>query len=392
MKKCMYCGNENEDANENCSKCGNRLLDITPQQVTPAEEVPEETTEEAAAEEQEIPEIQISEEDVETPLENVQPDLQDMMAQQQGYYGEQREWKPDVQQQYGGQAYGYQQQVQQYGTPEQAQAGYEYGRVQTGGGGSMQLMLKARKMVKSPLFFLLVLIYTVMTVSSAIHIVGGNAINSLNAVQATLQEVFGANVAISFLNGILDIAEKAAEGIIIIAGVIMHIPGVVICLGMWLAFFFTNRRNEPISTVGYTMTRVMVWLKFIVRCLILIAGLIISVAFVVAAGASASTASIVVGIALLAAVILISLFVILFYVQLLHALKAIKQNVKSGTDVGRIALFVPVVGIFMGIFTILGMLPMAPDDILGLVTHGTSAAWLIFGSLWLLVYRHKASR
>ena len=47
MKRCMYCGTENDDSSQNCSKCGNRLLDIQPEQVMPAREVPEETAEEA---------------------------------------------------------------------------------------------------------------------------------------------------------------------------------------------------------------------------------------------------------------------------------------------------------------------------------------------------------
>ena len=42
MKRCMYCGTENDDSSQNCSKCGNRLLDIQPEQVMPAREVPEE--------------------------------------------------------------------------------------------------------------------------------------------------------------------------------------------------------------------------------------------------------------------------------------------------------------------------------------------------------------
>ena len=28
MKRCMYCGHENEDTAENCVKCGNLLLDV----------------------------------------------------------------------------------------------------------------------------------------------------------------------------------------------------------------------------------------------------------------------------------------------------------------------------------------------------------------------------
>jgi hypothetical protein len=136
----------------------------------------------------------------------------------------------------------------------------------------------------------------------------------------------------------------------------------------------------------------MIWLEFIFICLVLTVGLIISVAFVVAAGASSSTTSIIVGVALLVVLIIVSLFVILFYVQFLHNLKVIKQNAKTGADVGRIAVFVPVIGIIMGIFAALGLIPMSPDDILGLISQGTTAAWLLFGSIWMLVYRAVVRR
>lgn len=419
MKKCMYCGNENEDVNQTCSKCGNGLLDIPPQQVMPAEEVPEEELTPAEMEiEAETPDIKISEEVLEETVSEELP-TEGMEQEQGGYYGEQGyPWQqegqpygasygypgqsygysqnygqPEVQQQYGGQAYGYQQPMQQYGYPSQPQDGYDYGRVQPlGTGGAEQLMSKSRGMVKSFFFFLILLVHTVMTVSSIINIVGGNAIQSLNELQATLQGVFGNNVAISFLNGIIDMIESVSSGIIIIAGAVLNFPSVVICIGLWLAFLSTHKDDGPISTAGYTLTRVMIWLEFIFTCLVLTAGLIISVAFVVAAGASSSTTSMIVGVALLAVLIIVSLFVILFYVQFLHSLKVIKQNVKTGADPGRIAIFVPVIGMIMGVFAALGLIPMSPDDILGLISQGTTAAWLLFGSIWMLVYRAVVRR
>ena len=48
MKRCMYCGNENNDTSLNCSKCGNRLLDApipsaveteVPEEAAPMEEI-----------------------------------------------------------------------------------------------------------------------------------------------------------------------------------------------------------------------------------------------------------------------------------------------------------------------------------------------------------------
>ncbi len=420
MKRCMYCGNENDDASQNCSKCGNPLLELPPQQAMKAEEVPEE--ENALADEEpdlDPQDIKISEEGLDDgrfsgqgmpygqnpgayygdqgyPRQDVQRG-QTYAAQQQPYegqrYGYSQEYdQPDVQQQYGGQAYGYQQQAQQYGQPVPSQGGHDYGRVQFAGagtGGGQQLMQKARKMVRSPLFFLMLLLYTAATVSSIINVVGGNVIHTLNAFQAAAQSALGSSMAITFLNGVIDMVEGLSATIILAAGAVLSLPGVIVCLGLWLIFLLTRRDGGPVSTTGYTMTKVMLLLKFIFLCLLLTAGLIISVAFVVAAGAASSTASIIVGIILLVIMILLSVFTVLFYVQLLHSIKVIKMNVKTGANLGRIPVFVPVMAIILCILSVVGMLPMSPDDYLGLVCQGTSAAWMLFGGIWLMVYRAK---
>ena len=415
----MYCGNENDDSSQNCSKCGNPLLELPPQQAMKAEEVPEEDILDDEEPNPDAPDIKISEEglgegefsgqgmpygqDPGTDYgEQGYPWQQDVQrgqtyaAQQQPYSGQsygysQAYEQPDVQQQYGGQAYGYQHQAQQYGQPTPPQGGYDYGRVQPAGGGQ-QLMIKARKMVKSPLFFLVLLLHTIMTVSSIINVAGGNVVHTLNAFQAAAQSALGSSMAISFLNGIIDMVEGLSSSLILAVGAVICLPGMIVCLGLWLAFLLTRRNNDPISTTGYTITKVMMLLKFIVLCLLLTAGLIISVAFVVAAGASSSTASIIVGIILLVLMIIISVFTVLFYVQLLHSLKVIRANAKTGADVGRVPVFVPVMAILMCGFTVIGMLPMSPDDYLGLVSQGASAAWLLFGGIWLLVYRAKVRR
>ena len=136
----------------------------------------------------------------------------------------------------------------------------------------------------------------------------------------------------------------------------------------------------------------MTLLQFIAICLVLTAGLIFSVAFVVAAGAGGTVATIIAGIILLVIMILFSVLTILFFVQLLHALKVIKWNAKNGTDKGRISTYVPVIGILLSIATGLSMIPMAPNDYIGLANQAASAAWMLFGSIWLLVYRAKVRR
>ena len=41
MKRCMYCGQENDDSADTCVKCGNPLLDVPANDSEPIEEIPD---------------------------------------------------------------------------------------------------------------------------------------------------------------------------------------------------------------------------------------------------------------------------------------------------------------------------------------------------------------
>ena len=439
----MYCGNENNDTSLNCSKCGNRLLD-TPIPSAVETEVPEEAApmeEIASAAEDAAEQITENLQEIAEPIQSAaaeteEKDIPDFLRDQgqeaapeaapensyEQQYGNEPQYdqpqyaaRPDVpygngypygyapsygaqaevQQQYGGQAYGYQGQAQQYGfaAQNQAQSIHDYGRAQQlSGGNARTLMQKARRRVKSPLFFLVVLLHTIMTVASILNLVTGNVLYNLNVMQDSLQKAVGNNLAVTYMNTVIDLIEGASKITILGVDFALCLPGVLVCLGLWLMFLKTTAKKEEMSTGGYTLTKVMTLLQFIAVCLVLGAGLIFSVAFVVMAGASGNTTSIFAGIILLVIMILLSVLTILFFVQLLHALKVIKWNARNGTDKGRIAIYVPVVGILLSIATGLSMIPMAPNDYIGLANQAASAAWMLFGSIWLLVYRAKVRR
>ena len=151
-----------------------------------------------------------------------------------------------------------------------------------------------------------VLLFTAAVAISVVNLVTGNFIHSINAMQALMQTVMGSSVAVSFLNGIIDMLEGMNSMILLAAGLVLNIPGILMCLGLWLMFAQTKRSEGEVSTSGCTLVKVMVVLQFIAVCLVMTAGLIISVAFVVAAGASSSLTSIIVGVVMLLVMILIS--------------------------------------------------------------------------------------
>ena len=436
MKKCMYCGNENDDSSQNCSKCGNPLLDIPPQQAVPSEitDAPEVTAEEDLQEGQAVEAVaesqngvSVSEQDATAEKENGQEGQQPYYEQnyaqaameQQGYmpgmpYGQQefdqnmpyeqqpyyeqgynpelQQYNgqafgtPEVQQQYGGQAYGYQQQPAQYGEPYQ-----QPGRNQSSGN-QEQLMIKGRKCVKSFLFFLVAVCFTGMLVASVLNIVSGSMQITLAMAENSILDALGDTVFVPYISTAFKYIDSIGGLTTIVIFLLLNLPALLICIGLWMMFFATSVKKDEISTTGYTMVKVIYVLKFIGCCLLL--GLLLAgcVAFVVAAGASESVTSIIVGVVVLLILIVISVLVIMFYVQLLHMMKVVKRNCRDGSDVGGISLYVPVVGILIAISKGLSMIPMSPDDIFGLICQGCTAGWMLLASFWVFRYRAKTAK
>ncbi len=403
MKRCMYCGHENDDTAQACVKCGNHLLDMpaadTPLEevegTAPAEEIPtQQTAQVQSAVEAVIPEEAPLFDETQVPDADVKPyDVQrgqTYAAQQQvqdqdytPYDGRDYGYTPqaDAQQDYTGQGYGY------------GESNYEenYGDedlyTEEGPQFSQNILVKSRRRVKSFLFFLATLLYTVATAAQVANVVMGNTVRSLRTSTNTLTNLIGTNSAIGQIDSILNILERVNSLYLLGAGILLALPSILICLGLWIAFIQTSVRKEYQSTSGLTLVKVIEVLKFIFVCLTTLGVIAYCVAFVVAAAVGSDMMTLIIGIILTLIAVLFTVFMVLYFVQLLYSLKVIKRNVKAGEDKGRIPGFIIFVGFLMCLTTVATMLPMAPDDYIGLAAKGTKAASMLLISLWAVVYR-----
>ncbi|MDO4475153.1 MAG: Yip1 family protein [Lachnospiraceae bacterium] len=368
MKRCMYCGQENDDASTNCSKCGNELLEMPIGEPGVIEELSEENPEEYP-QEVEVPDVQY-EEAVGAP--------QEMPEEEYGYLGHPED------QQYAGQAYGYEQPPQAY----EAEYGYydepeeEPAPVSSG-----LLMKKARRRIKSFFFFVPMICFTVYTIASILNVALGSARVNIATVMNTLNKTVGENMLLRYANMAVKLLDRVDPLIFMAAMLVMLIPAILMMFGMWMAFCGTSTRRRETSTAGITMTKVGIVIKMILVCALLLAGIVLSVSYVVAAGAASSMMTLFVGIIVLLILVITTVFVILYYVQVMFALKVVKVNVRTGTFIGKIPGFSIFVNLLGCAVTVLCMLPMAPDDYIGLAAKGAYAAWLLFTSLWAVIYR-----
>ena len=387
----MYCGHENEDSAENCVMCGNRLLDVSADETAPLEEIPDDDS----LGDDDIPDVTP---DISLPLDDGSSETagsdvgrgETVAAQQQlGETGAAEEFggqdygyeaQAGGQQEYGGQAYGYDE-------TRDADREEDYDEEDGDYYGGGQLQTKSRKMVKSILFFLPVLAYTASFAAYILFVVLGNARVNLTTFANTVTYRFGSNMITDAINygvkWVMGQNEWIVNGVMLAAAV----PMIFIMLGLWMAFFNTSSRREYNSTAGLTMVRVIEILKFIVSCLLLTGLIALAVVYVVTAAAAAETMSLIVGVIALLAAILFAVLAIMYYLQLIFSIKLVRENVRSGNDIGYIPGFLIFVGIICCAFTVLLMLPMAPDDYIGLAYRGATAAWFLLISLWAVIYR-----
>ena len=159
-------------------------------------------------------------------------------------------------------------------------------------------------------------------------------------------------------------------------------------IGLWLAFSSTKVRSREVSTGGFTLIQTMEIIRFIIACLALVAAVTVTVSYVVVAARQSTLTTLIVGIIVLLVVVLLAVMTIMFYMQLLFSIKLVKRNVRSGEYIGRIPVYLLVIGFILCLLTAAAtVLLTAPDDYLGLAFSGAHAVWYLLIVLWGLVYR-----
>ena len=307
--------------------------------------------------------------------------------------------------QYGSTGYGYRQPQGQ----EQLQGGRgDYGRRESAGGSKM-FMVKARKRVKSVTFFLMALSFTAMFALNVYNIYCGNALRNITDSESMLANILSGTGTNFFTQMLTELASQMVKMVVNVQGIIAQlgrtvelgiaivflVPNVLFCLALWLMFFRTDTKRRQFPMGGYTLARVMMILKFLIACLVLAVGLVISVYFVVVGAQRKSggvDSSLIQGVILLIVMIVVSIFVVMYYIQWMFCLKVVRDNAKKGTDPGRMPGFVVFLSIMCAAICVVLMIPMAPNDYIGLASRGAAAAYFLISGLWVLIYKIRVKR
>lgn len=268
--------------------------------------------------------------------------------------------------------------------------------------GGKTFMVRARKRVKSPLFLLVTLFSTLMVLLNLFNIYSGNALYNIMQSDAMLTDLIGpagsslpvsiaheiagqASSAIGHVSGILGQLGQTIELGILLA---IAVPNALYCLSLWLMFAQTSTKKRDFAGGGYILARVCMILKFIVAAVCLAVGLVISVYFVVV-GASGDqySGSLLRGIILLFVMILLSVVIVMYYLQQIFCLKVVYQNARKGLEPGKMPLYCAILSILVGLAAAALVLPLAVNDYVGIASGVSAALYFVFWGLWIIVYR-----
>ena len=243
----------------------------------------------------------------------------------------------------------------------------------------------SKKSVQSPIFLLVALLQTVYLAGSIAAIF----MKQLNFSQV-MRLITGISMPTQitgYMDQLLKLMAKLDTGAVL-ANLAIRIPDILMCLGLWIIVFAARSKKEEMPGVGFTFLKIVVIIGLIKSCVLMLAGLVISVALVVSAWVSGVQTMIVAAVVTLVIMIVLTMFVVMYYFSYLAMLRTFRTNTQKGESYGAASGYVAVVYILMGLFGIIGLLSgIVNGEISGIVGSAGRIGWMLLMAFWIFGYR-----
>ena len=252
-----------------------------------------------------------------------------------------------------------------------------------------EMMETARDAIKSPLFVLVAILNTLYLVSSvaAIFLKELNfsvAARLLSGVELPTQFV-------GYMDKLLVLMSKLDTDAVAV-NLVMRVPDLLFCLGLWLIFAAALSAKETMSGAGFGCVKVVLVINMIKNCVVVLAGLVISVALVVAAWVSGVGGMTVASAVTLVCMIVIAMMVIMYYFCYMATFKTIHLNAGTGEAYGKVSAYVAVMEIVLALSAILNLLSGIVNAEISAITGAVGKmGWMVLFAIWLLSYRNSMS-
>ena len=243
----------------------------------------------------------------------------------------------------------------------------------------------SKKSFQSPIFLLVALLQTVYLAGSIAAIF----MKQLNFSQV-MRLITGISMPTQitgYMDQLLKLMAKLDTGAVL-ANLAIRIPDILMCLGLWMIVFAARSKKTEMPGVGFTFLKIVVIIGLIKSCVLMLAGLVISVALVVSAWVSGVQTMIVAAVVTLVIMIVLTMFVVMYYFSYLAMLRTFRTNTQKGESYGAASGYVAVVYILMGLFGIIGLLSgIVNGEISGIVGSAGRIGWMLLMAFWIFGYR-----
>ena len=243
----------------------------------------------------------------------------------------------------------------------------------------------SKKSFQSPIFLLVALLQTVYLAGSIAAIF----MKQLNFSQV-MRLITGISMPTQitgYMDQLLKLMAKLDTGAVL-ANLAIRIPDILMCLGLWMIVFAARSKKTEMPGVGFTFLKIVVIIGLIKSCVLMLAGLVISVALVVSAWVSGVRTMIVAAVVTLVIMIVLTMLVVMYYFSYLAMLRTFRTNTQKGESYGAASGYVAVVYILMGLFGIIGLLSgIVNGEISGIVGSAGRIGWMLLMAFWIFGYR-----
>lgn len=242
-------------------------------------------------------------------------------------------------------------------------------------------------MMRSPLFLLIAILYTA-------HLVGAIAaifMEQMNYSQAVrlLKSMALPSQLSGYAQTVISLLSQLDSGAVA-ANLVLHLPNLLFCIGLWLIFATAMTAKENMSGVGFVFTRITIIFNMVISCIVMAATLVVTVAIVIASWASGTVSMMVLSAIALVAVIAVVMMVIMYYFCYLATLKTCRLNGDEGESYGRVSGYVAVIHILLALVSVINLLSgIVNGEIANIIGGAGSIGWMLLFAVWLFMYRGK---
>lgn len=247
----------------------------------------------------------------------------------------------------------------------------------------------SKKSFRSPLFLLIALLQTVYLAGSIAAIFMQQL--NFSQVMRLITSISMPSQLTGYMDQLLKLMAKLDTGAIV-ANLVIRIPDILLCLGLWMIVFAARSKKEEMPGGGFTFLKIVVIIGLIKSCVLMLAGLVISVALVVSAWVSGVQSMIIAAVVTLVIMIVLTMLVVMYYFSYLAMLRTFRTNTQRGESYGTASGYVALVYILMGLFGIIGLLSgIVNGEISGIVGSVGRIGWMLLMAFWIFRYRSTLS-